>query len=117
MKTHTVEGEWIIDQIITRTGDGVFLRSAKMFAGYHHEDWDGMGYPYGLKATEIPLQGRVMAVVDVFDALISTRPYKEAFTNKTAMGIIMSDAGRRFDPKIVEVFCALEEQLGAGTAP
>ena len=117
MKTHTVEGERIIDQMITRTGEGEFLRNAKLFAGYHHEYWDGMGYPYGLKAADIPLQGRVMAVVDVYDALVSVRPYKEALTNKEALSIIASDAGKRFDPKIVEVFRrTMEEQPGAGMA-
>jgi putative two-component system response regulator len=107
MKMHTVEGERIIEQIITRTGDEEFLRNAKLFAGYHHEYWDGTGYPHGLQATAIPLQGRVMAVVDVYDALVSARPYKGAFSNKEALSIILGDAGRRFDPKIAEVFCTM----------
>jgi len=113
MKTHTVEGERIIEQMITRTGEGEFLRNAKLFAGYHHEYWDGMGYPYGLKAEEIPLQGRVMAVVDVYDALVSVRPYKEAFTVEEAVSIIITMSGKYFDPKIVEVFLEVKDQFMA----
>jgi putative two-component system response regulator len=79
-----------------------------MFAGYHHERWDGLGYPYGLKETDIPLQGRIMAVVDVFDALVSTRPYKKSFLYDEALKIIKLNAGKHFDPNIVGVF--LEEK-------
>jgi putative two-component system response regulator len=104
MKTHAAEGARIIEQIIHQTGEAEFLRNAKLFAGYHHERWDGMGYPRGLKALEIPLQGRVMAIVDVYDALVSGRPYKRAFTEEEAVHIITAEAGKRFDPTIVEVF-------------
>ena len=110
MKTHAAEGERIIEQIIYQTGEAEFLRNAKLFAGYHHEQWDGMGYPHGLKALEIPLQGRVMAIVDVYDALVSERPYKRAFTAEEAVHIIMTGAGKRFDPAIVEVFREMEAQ-------
>jgi putative two-component system response regulator len=111
MKTHAAEGERIIEQIITHTGEVDFLSNAKLFAGYHHEYWDGTGYPHGLKETEIPLQGRIMAVVDVYDALVSERPYKRAFTGKEAVSIIMADAGKRFDPRIVEVFFEVQAQV------
>jgi putative two-component system response regulator len=104
MKTHASEGERIITQIITRTDEVDFLRSAKLFAGYHHENWDGTGYPHGSKGEEIPLHGRIMSIVDVYDALISERPYKKAFTEQEAMDIITAGAGTRFDPKIVAVF-------------
>jgi len=113
MKTHTTEGERIIDQIDSRTGDEAFLHNAKLFAGYHHERWDGKGYPYGLKGTNIPLQGRIMAFVDVYDALISTRPYKKAFTHEEAINIIMENAGKQFDPLIAEVFYEVREQFKA----
>ncbi|MCL2749953.1 MAG: response regulator, partial [Coriobacteriia bacterium] len=73
MKSHAAEGVGIIDQIASRAGDDEFLLNAKLFAGYHHERWDGKGYPHGLKEKTIPLQGRIMAVVDVYDALVSTR--------------------------------------------
>jgi putative two-component system response regulator len=112
MKQHVAEGERIIRQIISRTGEAALLHNAKLFAGYHHEYWDGTGYPHGLKEMAIPLQGRVMAVVDVYDALVSERPYKKAYTNKEALRIIVADAGKQFDPKIVEVFLAVQKQLG-----
>ena len=104
IKTHAAEGEKIIDDIIKESGDEAFLQSAKLFAGYHHERWDGMGYPRGLKGTDIPLQGRVMAIVDVYDALVSERSYKKAFTHEKAVEIILENRGKQFDPKIVDVF-------------
>ena len=111
MKTHAEEGERIIDEIISRTGDGDFLRNAKLFAGYHHERWDGKGYPRGLKGEEIPLQGRIMAVVDVYDALVHDRPYKKAFTEEEAVKIIKENSGTHYDPKIVEVFYDVKDQF------
>jgi len=113
MKTHAIEGERIIDEIIARTGDGDFLRNAKLFAGYHHERWDGKGYPRGLKGVEIPLHGRIMAVVDVYDALVHDRPYKKAFTEEEAVKIIKENSGTHYDPKIVDVFCELRDQFKA----
>lgn len=104
MKTHAAEGERIIDQIVSRTDDVEFLRNAKLIAGYHHERWDGKGYPHGSKGTHIPLQGRIMAVVDVYDALTSVRPYKDPFSHKDAVQIIMDNAGTQFDPLITEAF-------------
>jgi len=104
MKSHSEEGERIIDEIISRTGEGEFLRNAKLFAGSHHERWDGQGYPRGLKGEEIPLQGRIMAIVDVYDALVSERPYKKAFSDAEAIDIIMKNSGTHFDPKIADVF-------------
>jgi putative two-component system response regulator len=111
MKTHAAEGSRIIEQIIGRTGEVEFLHNAKLFAGYHHECWDGTGYPHGLKETEIPLQGRIMAVVDVYDALVSERPYKRALTGQEAVSIIVDNAGKRFDPQITEVFLIVQEQI------
>ena len=111
MKTHCAEGERIIDRIASRTENMEFLRNAKLFAGYHHERWDGKGYPYGLKGAEIPLLGRIMAFVDVYDALISERPYKPPFTNDEAIGIIMENAGKQFDPYIADVFFGVKDQF------
>jgi len=111
MKSHSMEGELIIDRAIERTGDAEFLRNAKMIAVYHHERWNGTGYPYGLKETEIPLQGRLMAIIDVYDALVSERPYKKAFTHEEAVKIIMEDSGKHFDPCIAEVFHSVNEQI------
>jgi putative two-component system response regulator len=113
MKTHAVEGERIIDEIISRTGEGEFLRNAKLFAGSHHERWDGKGYPRGLKGEEIPLQGRIMAVVDVYDALVSERPYKKAFPEEEAVKIISENSGSHYDPKIVDVFLKVREAFKA----
>ena len=104
MKTHTTEGEKIIDGLINEAGDDVFLQYAKLFAGYHHERWDGTGYPYGLRREDIPLLGRVMAVADVYDALVSSRSYKQAFTHERATEIILESRGTHFDPQIVDVF-------------
>jgi putative two-component system response regulator len=111
IKRHAQEGERNIDQIVNRTGNEVFLHHAKLFAGYHHEHWDGTGYPYGLKETMIPLQGRILAVADVYDALVSVRPYKKAYTHEEAMNVIMSNSGKHFDPNIADVFYEVKEQF------
>ena len=112
MKTHAAKGEETINQIVFRTGDDeVFLRHAKLFAGCHHERWDGNGYPKGMKGTEIPLPGRIMAFVDVYDALVSERPYKKMFSHDEAVKIIMDNAGAQFDPQIADVFFDAKEQF------
>ncbi|MCL2029141.1 MAG: response regulator [Deltaproteobacteria bacterium] len=112
-KTHAVEGERIIDLIASRAGDKTFLRYAKLFAGYHHERWDGTGYPHGLAGTDIPFQGRIMAFADVYDALTSVRPYKKAFTHEEAVKIIMENSGTQFDPLIAKVFYTVRDQFKA----
>jgi len=111
MKTHCVEGEEIINQMAARAGDDEFLRNAKLFAGYHHERWDGTGYPYGLKENDIPIQGRIMAIVDVYDALVSERPYKKPFSHEEAVSIISDSSGSHFDPVIVDVFLSVAEKF------
>jgi len=113
IKTHSVKGEQIIERIINSTGVEDFLLSAKMFAGYHHERWDGTGYPHALKETEIPLQGRIMALADVYDALVTKRPYKEALTDEEAVRIIIDLSGKHFDPKIVGVFLEVKDLFKA----
>jgi putative two-component system response regulator len=113
MKGHAQEGERIIDEIISRTGEGDFLYNARLFAGTHHERWDGKGYPRGLRETEIPLQGRIMAIVDVYDALVSERPYKKAFSEEEAMNIIMQSSGTHFDPRITQLFYEVRERIKA----
>jgi len=109
MKSHAIEGEKIINSIITESGNETFLQNAKLFAGCHHERWDGTGYPRGLKGKDIPLQGRIMAVVDVYDALISDRSYKSGFTHEKAVEIIKESSGSHFDPKIVDVFLEVSD--------
>ncbi|MGA9350924.1 MAG: HD domain-containing phosphohydrolase [Anaerolineae bacterium] len=81
-----------------------FLHPALDIPRYHHEKWDGSGYPYGLKGEEIPLAGRIFAVVDVWDALCSDRPYRSAIPAEEARKIIQQESGTHFDPRIVEVF-------------
>jgi putative two-component system response regulator len=113
MKTHSLEGERIIDKAIQRTGDAEFLQNARTIAVSHHEKWNGTGYPFGMKETEIPLMGRIMAVIDVYDALVSERPYKKAFTHEQAVRIIMEDSGKHFDPLITKVFNEVHGQIAA----
>jgi len=109
MQKHAMEGETIIGSIINEAGDDEFMVNAKICAGSHHEKWDGTGYPRGLKGTDIPLHGRIMAIVDVYDALISERPYKPAFSHEKAVEIILEGKNNHFDPQIVEVFYDINE--------
>jgi putative two-component system response regulator len=111
MKTHTIEGGRIIERMVEHTGEAEFLQNAKLTAVYHHERWNGTGYPYALKETEIPLQGRIVAIVDVYDALNSKRPYKKPFTDAQAADIIMNDSGKHFDPLIANVFFEIKKQF------
>ena len=111
MKSHTIEGEQAIDSIASRTYDVEFLENAKLFAGTHHERWDGSGYPRGLKGTDIPLHGRIMAIVDVYDALVSERPYKKPFDPDEAIQLIVDNSGTQFDPLITEVFYEVREKF------
>ena len=104
MKTHAALGKEIIDKAISTVEGESYLREASNMAGYHHERWDGTGYPNGLKGEEIPLSARIMAVADVFDALASKRVYKPAFSMEEAIKIIEEGKGTQFDPKCVEVF-------------
>ena len=111
MKTHSAAGERIIEKMVQTTGEAEFLLNAKLTASYHHERWDGTGYLHGFKGQEIPLHGRLMAIVDVYDALTSERPYKKAFSTDDALRIITSEAGKHFDPNIVDVFYDMRDQF------
>jgi len=104
MKTHTTAGKHIIEKAISTVKGGTYLKEARNMAAYHHERWDGKGYPEGLHGEVIPLAARIMAVADVFDALTSPRVYKPAFPLDKALAIIDEGAGKQFDPKCVEVF-------------
>lgn len=112
MKTHCVEGKHVIEKIIRQTDGAEFLLNAKL-STYHHERWDGTGYSYGLKGTDIPLQGRIVAIVDIYDALTSERPYKKPFSDDEAMKIIHDGIGKQFDPDIASVFISVEDQIKA----
>ena len=111
MKNHTVAGKEIISSAMSLVSDSGYLKEAKNLATYHHERWDGTGYPSGKAGEEIPLSARIMAVADVFDALVSRRSYKEPFPFEKAMDIIREGAGTQFDPKIAEVFLEASEDV------
>lgn len=104
MKIHTTKGGEIIKNILHNIDDKKFLNMAYDVATTHHEKWNGKGYPNGLKEEEIPLSGRIMAVADVFDALVAERVYKKPIPVEDAINIIINDAGTHFDPNIVEIF-------------
>jgi len=114
MEKHTKVGEKIINKIIDRSGENVFLHHSKIFAISHHERWDGNGYPLGLKGEDIPLQGRIMAVADVYDALRSERVYKKAFTAAQSFEIILEEKGVHFDPYVVDVFSDIQAFVSQG---
>jgi hypothetical protein len=116
MKNHTTFGEQIIAKIQTMTEENEFLKYAKIFAASHHERWDGTGYPKGLKENEIPLLGRIMAIADVYDALVSERPYKKAFSHKEAIRIIKDNKDKQFDPFLIDMFMAVSDMFKMITA-
>ena len=111
MKKHSSFGETVIEKIQESAHESVFLTNAKIMAGTHHEKWDGTGYPRGIAGAAIPLQGRLMAVVDVYDALISERPYKKAFPYDQAVQIILDGSGTQFDPALMDVFTAASKRF------
>ena len=103
MKKHAAEGAKIVHQILEGTDDLEFHVIAENVAHYHHERWDGSGYPCGLKADEIPIEARIMAIADVYDALVSKRVYKEKMSFEQANKIILEGMGTQFD-KMLEPF-------------
>ncbi len=112
MKTHTKIGYDAISNAEKVSGQQMdFLKYAKEIAHSHHEHWDGEGYPQGLAGDEIPLSARLMAVADVYDALISRRVYKPAFTHRDAVEIILSGKGTQFDPEIIDAFVDIADEL------
>jgi putative two-component system response regulator len=104
MKKHVIIGVQIMKRIEATAKTSDFLKYATIFAGTHHERWDGSGYPNGLKGEAIPLQGRIMAVADVYDALTSERPYKKALPHEEAVRIITEGRGTQFDPILTDLF-------------
>jgi putative two-component system response regulator len=116
MKKHAELGVKIIERIEAETPDSEFLKYAKTFAGTHQEKWDGTGYPNGLAGENIPLPGRLMAIADVYDALVSDRPYKKALSHEEAVLIILEGKGTHFDPVLVDVFEQVADRFAAEKA-
>jgi putative two-component system response regulator len=111
IKEHTSFGAKIVQQVKENISNGSLLHHAEALVGNHHEKWDGTGYPHGLRGNEIPLQGRIMAIVDVYDALTTDKPYRESKTHSEAVETIKNESGTHFDPVLVEVFLENEAKF------
>ena len=111
MKQHTVRGSQIVQEVVGVSEDKKYVKTACDIALYHHEKWNGNGYPRGLKGKQIPVCARIMALADVFDALVTKRCYKEAMSMDLAFQIIKNEAGNQFDPQLAEIFVELKPQL------
>lgn len=115
IKRHTTEGGRIVREIFGESEDQKYIIVATDVATSHHERWDGKGYPYGLKGSDIPLSARIMAIADVFDALVSPRCYKEPFPVSKAFEIIKEESGSHFDPTLAELFTNIQDDVVAIT--
>jgi putative two-component system response regulator len=107
MREHAAKGADLLREAVMELDADSMLDVAREIALHHHEKWDGQGYPYGLKGEEIPLSARIMAVADVYDALVSKRPYKEPMSKEEARDIIVAGKGTHFDPVLVDVFAKI----------
>lgn len=111
MKSHTTAGQELLTHAKGELGEWGYLNTAVEMAAYHHEWWNGKGYPYGISGEEIPLCARIMAVADVFDALTSRRCYKSAMPMEKAFDIIREESGIHFDPVVAEVFFSCKKHI------
>jgi putative two-component system response regulator len=111
MKAHVTAGVDAIERIIKKTGEDSFYNHAIRMTGTHHEKWNGSGYPLGLRGNNIPLEGRLMAIADVYDALISERQYKSAIPHEEACRIIEEGSGTHFDPALVTIFKNVKDKF------
>ncbi|MDE6851653.1 MAG: HD domain-containing protein [Lachnospiraceae bacterium] len=111
MKRHAPEGGRIVREVFRDVEDEKYIEIASQVAAYHHEKWDGNGYTAGLSGEEIPLSARIMALADVFDALVSKRCYKDAMSYDKAFQIIEESAGTHFDPQLTEIFLDMREEI------
>lgn len=109
IKLHAQQGKEAIEKISSKVEENEFLNQAAIMAYTHHERWDGTGYPQGLKGEDIPLHGRLMAIADVYDALISERPYKKPYTHEEAVEIIKEGRGTQFDPLLTDLFIKYQD--------
>jgi PAS domain S-box-containing protein len=113
IKTHPLIGGYALGKAQRILGEAAFLKYAREIVTCHHEKWDGSGYPYGLRGEAIPMSARIVALCDVYDALISERPYKKAFPHEEAVKIISSESGRHFAPELVRAFLENAEEFKA----
>lgn len=111
MKEHAAYGGEIVEAVLGKNADAQMVQIAKDIARYHHEKWDGNGYPEGKSGEDIPLSARIMAVADVFDALVSKRVYKDPFSVEKAFEIIQEEAGKQFDAEIVSIFVKKKQEI------
>ena len=111
MKTHAEKGANIIEKLLSEVKDNYFVGVAKNMALYHHERWDGTGYPEHRSGDSIPMEARIMALADVYDALVSKRCYKERMSFKEARDVILASMGKQFDPHLKDCFLDCQEQL------
>jgi PAS domain S-box-containing protein len=123
MKKHAEFGGKALEEAAEETGEESFLSMGRDIAYFHHERWDGKGYPYGLKGEDIPKSARIVALADVYDALTSERRYKRAFSHEEAKAVILAERGGQFDPVVVDAFlevedefCRIRERIGANGA-
>jgi response regulator RpfG family c-di-GMP phosphodiesterase len=111
MKQHCLCGGQALEEAAGETEEDSFLALGRDIAYYHHERWDGTGYPSGLSGEEIPLAARVVAIADVYDALTMERRYKRAYTHEQASSLIVEKRGRQFDPDLVDAFVEMEHEF------
>ncbi len=111
MKSHATNGALIVARMLSNIDDKMFKDVAVNVANYHHERWDGSGYPMALSGENIPIEARIMAIMDVYDALVTKRKYKEAISHDEAVDIILKSMGTHFDPKFSEIFKECSERL------
>ncbi len=111
MKRHTTLGAATLEFVHAEYPHNEFVKMGIEIAKYHHERWNGSGYPCGLAGEDIPLSARIMALVDVYEALRAKRPYKEPFSHRKAKQIILDECDSTFDPRVVEAFCAIDKEF------
>jgi response regulator RpfG family c-di-GMP phosphodiesterase len=111
MKQHPIFGGKALDDAVKKLGAESFLSMGRDIAYFHHEHWDGSGYPFGREGEEIPLSARIVAIVDVYDALNTQRRYKRAFSHREACAAIIEGKGKQFDPELVDAFLEIEDEF------
>lgn len=111
MKKHTIIGAETLEEVDSKFGGNSFVEMGIKIARSHHERWDGLGYPDGLKGDEIPLEARILSVADVYDALGTKRSYKDAFPQEKCISIIVEKRGTQFDPYVVDAFLEVADEL------